>query len=176
MIQQMTPRERTLATIVGAIFFAVANLFLIQMFMTKVRAFRSDLVVKTMNLNAKNALLADRDEWAQRDQWLNQKFPRLSDPDRAPVALRDAAVEIGKKHGITLENTVLGKVETKPQYVAVGVSFDVKCKWSELGGFLAEMQAPEQFIAFEDANLQTDATDKTLMHGRFRLQKWFAGK
>ena len=176
MIQQMTPRERTLAMIVGGILFVFLNLFLIQGLIKKTRAFRSDLALKKMGLETKHALLADRDVWAQRDQWLTEKFGKLTDPDRAPITLRDAAVEVAKKHGITLENAALGKAETKPQYVAVGVSFDVKCKWSELGGFLAEIQAPDHFIAFENANLQTDTTDKSLMHGRFKMQKWFAPK
>jgi hypothetical protein len=176
MIQQMTSRERTLATIVGAILFIFVNLLLIQTLMTHVRRFRSDLIVKAQSLETKDALLADREVWEQRDQWLTQKFSKLIDPDRAPITLRDAAMGIAKKHGVTLENAVHGKAETKPNYIAVGVSFDLKCKWSELGGFLAEMQAPEQFIAFDNANLQADSTDKTLMHGRFRLQKWYAPK
>jgi hypothetical protein len=176
MIQQMTPRERMLATIVGAILFVFVNLFLIQYFVKQQRQFRSDLALKTMGLQAKRSLLADREVWEQRDQWLTQKFVKLTDPDRAPNDLRLAVEAVEKKHGVTIENVVLGKAETKPQYIAVGVSFDVKCKWSDLGGFLAEIQGPEHFIAFENANLQADGTDKTLMHGRFKLQKWFAPK
>jgi len=75
-----------------------------------------------------------------------------------------------------LKNPGLGKPETKPQYIAVGVTFEVKCKWADLGGFLMEMQAPDHFVVFDNANLQTDSTDKTLMHGRFKVQKWFAPK
>jgi hypothetical protein len=176
MIQQMTPRERTLATIVGAILFVFVNLFLIQYFMKQDRRLRSDRMLKTQGLAVKKALLADREVWEQRDQWLTQTFAKLTDPDRAPNDLRNAAVEVGKKHQITIENPSLGKAETKPQYIAVGMSFEVKCKWSDLGGFLAEIQAPDHFIAFDNANLQTDTTDKSLMHGRFKVQKWFAPK
>lgn len=176
MIQQMTPRERTLSIIVGTIVFAVLNLVLIQGFMKKIRAFRSDLALKKMGLQAKHALLADRDEWEQRDQWLTQKFEKLADPDRAPNDLRVALEGVAKKHGVTIENPFLGRAETKPQYIAVGVSFDVKCKWADLGGFLAEIQTPDHFIAFDNANLQTDSTDKSLMHGRFKVQRWFAPK
>ena len=176
MIQQMTPRERTLAMIVGLIVVACVNLFLFDYFVKQNRQLRSDFALKTLSLTAKRALLADRDVWQQREQWLAQKQVKLTDPDRAATTLLATAQDIAKKHSIVLENTVLGKAETKPQYVAVGVTFDTKSKWADLVGFLREMQTPEQFIVFENANLQADSADKTQMHGRFRLQKWYAAK
>ena len=48
--------------------------------------------------------------------------------------------------------------------------------YAELRDFLHAMQAPDRFIVFESANVQIDKDDKTQMHGKFRIAKWFAPK
>ena len=176
MIQQMTQRERTLAMLVGGILFVFVNLFLVKYFVNQHRQLRADLAAKAITLDTMHTLLAERDLWLQRAHWLGEKQPPLTNSDGAAVALLEAAKEIAKKHSITLENSVLGKVDNKPHYSAVSVNFDTKSKWQDLVAFLREMQAPEQFIVFENANLQKDSGDQTQMRGRFKLAKWFAPK
>jgi hypothetical protein len=40
--------------------------------------------------------------------------------------------------------------------------------------FLYDVQRPEAFTVFEQANLIVDASDPTVMRGRFKIAKWFA--
>lgn len=176
MIQQMTARERTLAMVVAGILFVFVNLFLVKYFVNQHRQLRSDRTAKTITLETMHTLLAERDLWMQRANWLGQKQPQLTNPDGAAVALLEAAKEVARKHNLTIENSVLGRVDNKPHYAAVSVNFETKSKWQDLVGFLRSMQAPEQFVVFESANLQIDSGDKTQMRGRFKLAKWFAPK
>ena len=176
MIQQMTARERTLAMAVAAILFVFVNIFLVKYFVNQHRQLRADRAAKTITLDTMHTLLAERDLWMQRANWLGQKQPPLTNPDGAAVALLEAAKEIAKKHNLVIENSVLGRVDNKPFYAAVSVNFETKSKWQDLVGFLRSMQAPEQFVAFESANLQIDSGDKTQMRARIKLAKWFAPK
>lgn len=174
MIQQMTARERTLAMIVGLSVFAFANMFLIQFFLRNHRQLRSDLTSRTAMLATMQTLLTERDLWVKRDQWLAEKQPKLANRDRAAEELRNMVKDVATKHGIVLENTVLGTAETKPHHVAVNVNFETRSKWQDLVAFIQELQSPEQFVVFESANFTADPGDKTQMRGRFKVARWYA--
>lgn len=174
MIKQMTARERTLATIVGAGLFLFVNIFLAKFVLKQHRQLRNDLAVKTSERDAMLVLLAERDLWTKREQWLNAKLAKLENRDEAPSDLRKAITEIAAKHNITLEKTLLGEPETKPQFARVSVTFETKSKWKDLVEFIRDLQAPGQFIVLESLKLNIDETDKTQMRGRFRVAKWFA--
>jgi len=174
MIKQMTPRERTLAIIVGLGLFAFVNLFLVKFLGGFHRQFRSDLAAKSIEVETMRSLLAEREMWLQRDQWLQTRMPKLENRDRAAAELRKLVTEIAGKHNIPLEKANLGSPETRAQYALVALSFETKSKWKDLAAFLRELQKPDAFIVVESAKLNIDETDKTQMRGRFRVAKWFS--
>jgi Type II secretion system (T2SS), protein M subtype b len=174
MIQQMTPRERVLSAIVGLTALVLVNLFLVKFFVKNHRQLRTDLVDKKAQLETMRTLLTERDLWMDRDRFIRNAQPKLVDRDGAAVTLLGAVKDIASKHSIVLENAQPGSPDPKPQYISVWVSFETKSKWQDLVAFLSELQAPEQFLVFENANLQIDGADKTQMRGTFRLAKWFA--
>ena len=57
---------------------------------------------------------------------------------------------------------------------AVSATFETKSDWGALVHFLYDVQRPEAFTVFEQANLMIDASDPTVMRGRFKIAKWFA--
>lgn len=175
MIKQMTARERTLATIVALGAFAFVNIFLVKFVLNQHRELRTDLSTKSAEIRTMNVLLAERDLWMKRDQWIEAKMPKLTNRDEAPSDLRKAITEIAAKHNITLEKTLLGEPDSKPQYARVSVTFETKSKWPELVKFIRDLQAPGQFIVLESLKLNIDEADKTQMRGQFRVAKWFAG-
>jgi len=176
MIKQMTPRERTLATIVGLAFFVVVNFALVKVLGRYYRQSQADLTTKTIQIETLKTLLAERDTWNERDQWLQAKMPKLENRDSAAVELRKVISEIAGKHNVTLDKVTLNSPETRPQYSLVALGFETKSRWQDLVAFLRELQAPERFIVVERLTLKIDEADKTQMRGAFRSAKWFAAR
>lgn len=176
MIKQMTARERMLATVVGLAFFVVVNFALGKVLVRYYGQFKTDLATKSIQLETLKTLLAERDTWTQRDQWLQAKMPKLENRDSAAVELRKVVSDIAGKHSITLDKVMLSSPETRPQYSFVALGFETKSRWENLVAFLRELQGPEQFIVVEKLTLRIDEADKTQMRGTFRAAKWFAAR
>ena len=82
--------------------------------------------------------------------------------------------ELAKKHTVTLNSPEIRVPTRRPEYTSISVEIDTKGPWKSLLAFLRELQTPEQFIVLETANLRTDPSDQTQMHGHLRIAKWFA--
>lgn len=176
----MTAREKKLATIVGAAVGLIANYLLIEFVLRNDTKLRAELRRKTTELQLKRLLVEEKDTWEQRDAWLREKHPKLTNEAGAGVALLDQVTALAKKQQALLKDPGINSPERRPpqspQFISVSVNVETKSTWQALCSFLREMQAPEQFIVFERANIQLDPEDKTQMRGVFRVAKWFAVK
>lgn len=177
----LTRRERVLGLIVGVTVAILLNLFLFSYFTKNRLRLVRDYGAKQADLNAKKILLAEKDIWAQRDAWLQSKLPKLVNETRAGVDLLNEIEALAKKHTITPEGATIGTPDNKRPGGGAGlmkvpstVSFGTKSSWPSLVAFLRDMQGPEKFIVFENATIEVDKSDKTQMHGQFRVAKWFA--
>ena len=175
-MNQLTPREKVLATIVGVAVGLVLNLILINFFLKNNRRLHEDLAGKTADLATKKILLAEKAMWEERDHWLQSKLPKLTNEGGAGVQLLDQVKELAKKHTVLVENPAIGSPDRRPQAIAVSVNIETKSAWPALIAFLRDLQGPEQFVVFESANIQKDSGDATQMRGRFRVARWFAPK
>jgi hypothetical protein len=174
----MTARERTLAVIVGTLVVVILSFVLVQVFMKNQRLLSRQRADKTLMLAQMKTLIAERELWEQRDQWLQQHQPKLDNANSAVSALLDQVKDLGKNHSLTPTDAVLGAPDSsaraKGAYQAVSVSFNVKGKREDLVDFLYDVQQPTNFLVFEKATLQIDKDDKTLISGSFKLAKWYA--
>jgi hypothetical protein len=176
MIPQMNAREKTLATIVGALLLSLITYLLLSTFQKHYTKLKNQLRDRQAELTAMKTLSTERELWLQRDAYFREKQPPLANPQGAGVELMNETKEIAKNHSIVIENPLFGTPEVRPSYQAVSISLETKSKWADLVEFLYEMQAPNNFIVFESAKLTLDQGDKTQVHGNFRLAKWFAPK
>jgi hypothetical protein len=112
--------------------------------------------------------------WAQREQWLQAKQPRLENPDTAGVQLLDSVRELARRHTVLLENAAIRTPEHRPNCTSVALEVETKSPWSPLVEFLQELQTPEQFVALESVNLKIDPADATQVRGRFKIARWYA--
>ena len=173
----MTPREKTLATIVGSAVAIFVNLFLINFFVRTHAQQQVDLVRKSAQLQAMKTLLANTGMWEQRDAWLKAKQPRLENEATAGVQYVLSHVEeTAKKFSVSLEQQQIANPDRHPQYISVSVNVETKSTWKAIVGMLAAIQGPEKFMVVEGANLRIDPKDPTQMHGKLRVSKWFAPK
>lgn len=179
MSMQLNPRERALAFIVGTLLAVVVTFVLVKMLLGHQRALARQLADKTASLASMRTLIAERDLWEQRDQWLTQHQPRLDNANSAGVALLDQVKQIGQMRSLTPTDAQIGVADgggknAGKAFQAVSVSFTVKGKWQDLVNFLYDVQTPTNFLVFEKATLQLDKEDKTQVSGTFKLAKWFA--
>ena len=172
----LSTREKTLSILVGAIVFLLVTFFVTDYFLKNNARLTADLAVKTRKVKAIQLRSADKALWDQRAAWLAEKQPKLDDAKRAGVQLQETVKELAKKNGVQLESPGLPDPAPKPHYTAVGFNIQTKSTWKELIAFLGELQAPEQFIAFDFVKLTIDAADATKMHGEFKIVRWYAPK
>ena len=176
MSTQLSKREKVLATVVGTVVLIVLNLAVISYFMKNQRRLRVELDAKTQQLATNKLLFADREMWTEREAWLKKVQPKLENEGKAAVNLKDEIDEVAKKTNLQVLEPQLGTIERRTQATTVFVTINAKATKEALRDFLYEMQSPERSIVFETANLQFDKDDKTMMHGVFRIAKWFATK
>ena len=175
MIQQMNPRERTLALIVGALVISLLTYMLASTFQKHHAKLKSQLADRKTELDAMKTLSTEREIWLKRDTFFREKQPPLANPNGAGVALLEETKEIAQKHNIVIENPMIGTPETRTNYQAVSVTLETKSDWKNLVEFIYELQSPNSFIVLENAKLTLE-NDKTNFRGNFRIAKWFAPK
>lgn len=174
MIERISPRERLLLAVVAGAIFVLVNMWMISAFMRHNNELKGEIASKRLQLDSLKAMVKDRDQWATRDAWLKQKQPRLTNADQAGVNLLEQVKQVAQSNEVLLESPEIGTVEKQPAGQAIFVSVQTKSSWDSLVKFLQAIQGPDQFIVFENANLQIDNTDPTQMRGKFRIAKWYA--
>lgn len=177
---EMNSRERTLAFLVGTIAVIFVTFFLVQFFLKQQRLLTQQLRTKKENLLSMRTLIAERDLWEQRDQWLHQHQPHIDNANSAGVNLLEEIKQIAQNHSLTPTDANIGQANPslrnsgKPSFQPVGVSFKVKGKWEDLVDFLYDVQTPTNFLVFEKASLELDKDDKTQVSASLNVAKWFA--
>ncbi len=171
----LSSREKILAGAVVLAFFIVLNLVLFKAFAGKQATLREQLAMRRRDLASMQLLASERDLWAKRGEWLAQKQPKLSmSENSADVQLDQQISDIAKQHGVTLENKSFASPSRTPSYRSVAVNLETKCSWPSLIEFLHDVQGPEQFTVFENAEISIDTSDASQMRGRFRIARWYA--
>lgn len=178
MIAQLTAREKTLAMIVGGTVLVLINLVLLNFFVKNQRRLRDEQYGKQQQLEAMRSLYSEKDKWAARESWLEARQPKLTSDAAAARELKNEVEELMKKFEVTPENPVVlvskPVPKDQPVYISVPMRIETKGSWPATIKFLQASQSGEKFIVFENASLQTDPTDKTLMRGKFEIARWYA--
>ena len=172
-LAQMNQRERILALAVGGILFLLVNLFIWSALFGMSADARKEYAAKKAQRTEQKVYLQEEKMWRHRAEWLKKNQPKLNNPAEASTLLTQVK-EIAGKYNVQIENPQIGAVETTPSHQSVSASFETKSGWDELVHFLYDVQRPEAFIVFENVNLLVDASDPTVMRGRFKIAKWFA--
>lgn len=172
---KLSAREKLLAGIVGGVAFLLLNTVLLNAIMKKQRFLRLEAGARGVELAAMRELLGERELWAARNAWLNEKQPRLENESSASVNLLNRITDLAKKHNVTLDPPpAIGQPAKAPFYQSVSVTIETRSSWASLINFLQALQGPEQFIVLENASVQIDAGDASSMRGRFKVSRWYA--
>jgi len=174
MIRTLSSREKTLAIIVGLIVFLGGTYMLGESYVSKRGALSARIVAQRKQLRSMHEVLGQSDLWAQREQWLQAKQPRLENPDTAGVQLLDAVRELARRHAVLLTNPTIRQPDPQPNCISVALEIETKSAWAPLVELLQELQTPEQFVALESAHIQVDPADSTQVYGRFKIARWYA--
>ena len=171
--ERMSGRERLLAWIVAGTVFLLLNVFLWSWLLGAIRRAHTDLASRRAARAQQTVYARERSLWEKRDQWLRQHQPIMKSAAEASTLL-DQVKQIAGKYNILVENPAIGSGETTPYHQTVFASIETKCPWPALVHFLYDLQQPESFLVFETVNQAVDTGDPTLMHGKFKIARWFA--
>jgi Type II secretion system (T2SS), protein M subtype b len=175
-ITTMNKRERFLLVVTAAVIGLLVNFYLIKFFLANRADLTRQLAGTQVKIDTLKKRETERELWAKRDAWLNEKLPVLGDPDVASKALRESILEIAKKHTVTLEAPQPSTPVNQPGHISLAVKFDVKAPWDAMFNFLYELQGPEKFIAIENCELKVNREDKTQLRATITIARWYAPK
>jgi hypothetical protein len=171
-LAQLNQRERILALSVAAILFLLINLAIWSTLLGMSAGARAQYSAARDTRKEQKVYLEEEKTWKRRADWLEKNQPTLSNPAEASSLLTQVK-EIAGKYNVQLEDPQIGAVETTPSYQSVSATFESKSGWEPLVHFLYDAQQPAAFTVFEQLNLMVDGNDATMMHGRFKIAKWF---
>ena len=170
---RMNARERILSLVVGGVLFVLINIFIWNLLFGMIGTARAQLVDRKSARAQQSVYIREKALWAKRAEWLQQRQPIMKNAAEAS-SLLDNLKEIAGKYNVLIENPAIGAGETTPNHQAVFASIETKSHWPDLVHFLYDVQQPESFIVFESVNLAIDNNDATMMHGKFKIARWFA--
>jgi hypothetical protein len=174
ILRSLSSREKTLALAVGGIVFIFTNVFLLNLFFDSNNRLHAQLHSKELQLHAMRMLASQETLWRKRDAWLAAKQPKLGNGDNAGVQLMGQIKEAARKNQVLLDHPAIGSPDQRGDYVSVSVQLETRSAWDGILTFLQEMQASEQFIVVESANLKVDDEDHTKIRGHFKVARWYA--
>ena len=176
LFANMNKRERFLLTVTAAVFGVLLNFYVIKFFLSNRADLTRQLAATKAKIETFKKRETERDLWSRRDAWLNEKLPVLGDSDEASKALREALLDIAKKHTVTLESPAPGTPVNAPGHISLGVKFDAKGTWETMFNFLYELQGPEKFTAIETCEIKVNRDDKTQLRATLTIARWYAPK
>ena len=176
MLATMNKREKFLLTITAVVIGVLVNFYLIKFFLSSRTDLTRQLAMTQGKIETLKKRETERELWAKRDAWLNEKLPVLGDSDVASKALRESILEIAKKHGVILEAPSPGTPINAPGHISLGVKFDAKAPWEAMFNFLYELQGPEKFMAIENCEIKVNREDKTQLRASLTIARWYAAK
>ena len=172
----MNKREKLLLTVTAAVIGVLVNFYLIKFFLSNRADLTRQLATTQMKIETLKKRETERELWAKRDAWLNEKLPVLGDSDVASKALRESVLDIAKKHTVTLEAPAPSNPVNQPGHISLAVKFDAKAPWDAMFNFLYELQGPEKFIAIENCEIKVNREDKTQLRASLTIARWYAPK
>lgn len=173
-LPRLSAREKVMAGMVAGVLFLLFNLLVVGAGLRKQAELRAALKTKNGEWKTMQGLLSQRDLWAGREKWLQEKQPKLQNEARAGADLLDYVKEGAQKQGLVLQNPQIGLPEKTAHYRAVSVNVETKCDWAGLVKFLYALQQPEQFIVIQSSEIKIDPGDNTKMFARLRIAKWYS--
>lgn len=178
--ERLLPRERVLVLIVGGAVFLVINLVVLRGLTTSFHNLSAQRKQKSFDAETLRVYVAEKPRWTQRVKWLQDKQPPLVNRDVAGVKLEEQVKTVADQNKVILTNhqilpaPVGALAQNSGDYQALTVQLEAKGDWLGMIHFLAAVQRPENFLAFESASLRTDPADSKVMTGQFHVAKWFA--
>ena len=176
LVANMNKREKTLLSITAIVIVVLLNFFLIKFFLSNRAVLTQKLAMTQVKIDTLKKRETERNLWAKRDALLDEKMPVLGDSDVASKEMREAILEIAKKHTVTLEAPAPGTPVNLPGHIALGVKFVAKGTWDGVFNFLLELQGPEKFTAIEGCEIKVNREDKTQLRATLTIVRWYAPK
>lgn len=171
---KLNKREKTLLILVGGVFFVLFNLFFFRFAFQNYKRLESALATRKSDWKVAQTLLAEKDLWAQRSKWLDEKQPKAPSESEAINQLNQQITTVAKENGVLIQQPQPVGYVDQPAYTSVAWDVSTESSWEALIRFLHALKKADTFTVIESVNLQTDPKDANQMRGRFKIAKWYA--
>ena len=119
-------------------------------------------------------LLAERELWQARAEWLQTRQPVFTTRDQVDLELLGAVRTAAQKHGIELVKETLPEAEDHPQYVEAVARVEAKGDLEAILRWLYELQKPQEFRAVTFFELIPEKEDPTMLNCEAQVERWYA--
>lgn len=121
------------------------------------------------------SLLAMKDYWVARSEFLNANQPEFKNRNEADNSLLTFVKERAKTHEVELTLAQLEQPEDQPGVRASNMTVDGKADYEKMWRFIHSLQDdPKNFISIRSMELRPNLEDtKVLEVTELRIQKWF---
>lgn len=174
MISRMSQREKVLTVIVGIAIGVAVNFFLIKFFIDRYNENRKQLASADSGIDFLRKQESERALWKDRDSWLDASMVAVGDPQVAGRKISEVLRDVAKKHTVTLEAPNIGVPGKQPGHTSLPVRIEATAEWKSMFDFLYDLQAPGEFLVFEQLDVRVDPMDKTRLRASMTLAKWFS--
>jgi hypothetical protein len=172
--QKLSPSEKRLTLIFGLLVAGLLNFGLVKFFLSNRTQLVELLAQRSTQLLAMQALSEKSAFWKERSEWIRATQPKLDNEAAAGNLLLNFLKETAAKNGVSLSKQQLVSARQEAGGTAIPVKFELRGSWKGFCQFLVDLQAPDRFLAVQDAVLRVDPADTTVMTGDFTIAKWFA--
>ncbi|WP_395735571.1 hypothetical protein [Prosthecobacter sp.] len=157
----MKPSERRLLTILVVLALVAGSAILSQFLLRKQHLIeRREESLALRQLEA-DGMLADKDLWHARQNWLQSTQPSMTSESQASNELLDTLVTAATKNDLVVQKRALQEPVTRPFYREVGVSLTLKGQLPAMFRWLHEMLEPSKFRAISVLKITPDEADKS---------------
>jgi hypothetical protein len=158
-----TRTEKILVVMLVLIVFGAANFYGYEWLSHRQQA----LALRYAELRADRAeALVDLQKqsfWAQRQAWIKDHEPALTDEGDAKAQVLQAVLKGARDQHLEILEQTLGEAQPGPGGIQINATVKVKGGTQALCTWLADLQKPESFYAISQFSLKADQDQKSMV-------------
>ena len=171
-MRPLTPKEKSLLTLLGVIAFAGLNFFGYRALQRTQAAQKLEVAELSADQAEAKVSLLKRTVWQKREAWILQHEPKTGDEGDAKAKTLQAVLGDARSHGLEVVEQNLHDSTQDPDGFRVEIVLTIKGSLQALSAWLAGLQDPASFYAVPSLSLKADEEKKTMVC-TLRIERFF---
>ncbi len=172
-MRPLNPREKSLATIFGALILLVLNYTIVNHLFTQIKK-QKQIIAEIQSQRQLTAIwLEEKDLWTERGQWIADHQPTLTNRDQASSDMLQKIVEKARTYNIIINDQRILEPTSTPHYQQIAIELKIKGTLEQITRWIADFQQPENFYAITSCNIKSD-TEPPKIICTLQIARWYA--